>query len=141
MQRSPELESIVRETIDAMHERDVAAVERLLSRTEGSVMIGTDATEYTRDIGEVLEFMRESMAEESGYTVGLENVHAYSEGDVGWFDGTIRFEREGWSVASRATGVAHRENDQWRFVQMHASVGVPNKQMFDPMFQARAALS
>jgi SnoaL-like domain len=141
VERSTELESLVREVIDAMRTRDFVVVERMLSRTEGAVMIGSDASEYTRDIEEVLRFMRESAPDQSGYTVVVDEVHAYDEGQVGWFDGTIRFEREGESVKSRTTGVAHREHDQWRFVQMHLSVGVPNEHMFDPMFRTDTALT
>lgn len=139
MERSTELESVVRETIDAMRTRDVEAVERMLSRSEGAVMIGSDASEYTRDIDEMFRMMRESMPVESGYTVSLGKIDGYIEGHVGWFDGTISFEREGQSVEARTTGVAHREKDQWRFVQMHVSIGVPNEHMFEPMFQREGA--
>jgi hypothetical protein len=135
------LESRVREVIDAMRTRDIAGAERMLSRTEGSVMIGSDAREYTRDIDEMLQMMRESSPDQSGYTVVVKEVHAYDEGHVGWFDGTVSFEKDSEAVESRITGVAHRENDQWCFVQMHLSVGVPNEDMFDPMFRTDAALT
>lgn len=141
MQRSTELESLVREMIDAMRMRDLEAVERMLSRSEGSVMIGSDASEYTRDIDEMFRMMRESMPAESGYTVSLGEIDGYVEGEVGWFDGTIRFERDGQSVEARTTGVGHKENDQWRFVQVHVSVGVPNEHMFEPMFRKEAAVT
>jgi hypothetical protein len=140
MQRSPELEKAVREMIDAMQASDVPAMERILSRAEGSVLIGSEAAEYTRDIDEMMRIMRDSTPDQ-GYhiTVTLDDVRGYQEGDVGWVDGTGRFEREGQSVEVRMTGVAHREDGQWRFVQTHASIGVPNEHMFEPMLEHQAA--
>jgi hypothetical protein len=131
---------MVRQMIDAMRDGDVSAMERTLSRTEGSVLIGTDAAEHTRDIDEMMRIMRDSTPDEGHrITTSLPDVRGYQEGDVGWVDGIGRFERDGRSVEVRMTGVAHRENGEWRFVQTHASIGVPNERMFDSMFQSAAA--
>jgi hypothetical protein len=32
--------------------------------------------------------------------------------------------------------VVHQEDGEWKAVQNHASIGVPNEHMLDPMFQA-----
>jgi len=140
MERSPELEKMTREMVDAMQASDLPRMERTLSRAEGSVLIGSEASEYTRDIDQMLRIMRESTPDQ-GYhiTVTVDEVRGYQEGDVGWIDGTGRFERDGQSVQVRMTGVAHREDGEWRFVQSHASIGVPNEHMFEPMFQGKAA--
>jgi hypothetical protein len=142
MQRSPELEELAREMIDAMQASDVPRIEQTLARVDGAVMIGTEAAEYTRDMDEMMKIMRESTPDQ-GYhiTVSLDEVRGYQEGDVGWIDGTGKFERDGQSVDVRMTGVAHREAGQWRFLQTHASIGVPNERMFEPMFQRQAAAS
>jgi SnoaL-like domain len=139
MQRSPELEKRAREMIDAMQASDFPAMERALSRTDGSVLIGSDPGEYTRDIDEMLQIMRDSTPDQ-GYhiTVTLDDLRGYQEGDVGWIDGIGRFERDGRTVAVRMTGVAHREDGEWRFVQTHASIGVPDEHMFEPLFQRTA---
>jgi ketosteroid isomerase-like protein len=139
MQRSPELEQRAREMIDAMQASDLPAMERALSRTDGSVLIGSDPSEYTRDIDEMLRIMRDSTPDE-GYriTVTLDDLRGYEEGNVGWIDGTGHFERDGRSVEVRMTGVAHREDGGWRFVQTHASIGVPDEHMLEPMFQRGA---
>jgi SnoaL-like domain len=140
MERSPELERLTREMVDAMQASDLQGMERTLSRAEGAVMIGSDPGEYTRDTSEMLRIMRESTPDQ-GYhiTVTVDEVRGYQEGEVGWIDGRGRFERDGQSVEVRMTGVAHRENGEWRFVQTHASIGVPNEHMFEPMLQAKAA--
>jgi hypothetical protein len=46
------------------------------------------------------------------------------------------FEMEGRRVPVRLTAVLHQEEGDWKAVQIHASIGVPNEQMLDPMFQA-----
>jgi hypothetical protein len=140
MERSPELERLTREMVDAMQASDLQGMERTLSRAEGAVMIGSDPGEYTRDTSEMLRIMRESTPDQ-GYhiTVTVDEVRGYQEGEVGWIDGRGRFERDGQSVEVRMTGVAHRENGEWRFVQTHASIGVPNEHMFESMLQAKAA--
>lgn len=139
MQRSPELEKRAHEMIDAMQASDLATVERTLSRADGSVLIGSDPGEYTRDIDEMLRIMRDS-APDQGYriTVTVDDLRGYQEGDVGWIDGTGHFERDGQSVDVRMTGVAHREDGEWRFVQTHASIGVPDEHSFDPILQRTA---
>lgn len=139
MERSPELEKLLRETVDVMQAGDLPGMERRLSRESGSVLIGSEAGEYTRDLDEMLRIMRDSSPSQ-GYhiTVTVDDVRGYEEGTVGWVDGTGIFERDGQSVAVRFSGVAHREGGEWKFVQTHASIGVPNERMFEPMFQTTA---
>jgi len=42
---------------------------------------------------------------------------------------------DGRRVPVRLTAVLHQEDGDWKAVQSHASIGVPNEQMLDPMFQ------
>jgi hypothetical protein len=135
MERSPQLEELLQEVLVGMQAGDLPVMERLFSRAEGSAMIGTDASEYTRNIDDTLQVMRESMPEVSGAALSIDDARGYVEGSVGWIDSTGRFERDGQSVQVRMTAVAHNEDGQWRLVQAHASIGVPNEHMFDPMFR------
>jgi hypothetical protein len=41
----------------------------------------------------------------------------------------------------RLTGVVHQEDGEWKAVQNHASIGVPNEHMLDPMFQTTGGLA
>jgi hypothetical protein len=36
---------------------------------------------------------------------------------------------DGKHVSLRWSAVFHRENDDWKFVQTHASIGVPNEEI------------
>jgi hypothetical protein len=40
----------------------------------------------------------------------------------------------------RLTAVLHQEDGDWKIVQTHASIGVPNDRMFDPMLQPGGAV-
>jgi hypothetical protein len=40
-------------------------------------------------------------------------------------------------VAVRMTAVLHQDDGEWKAVQTHASIGVPNDRVLDPMFAAR----
>lgn len=53
---------------------------------------------------------------------------AYSEGTVGWAADRPTLQLQGGTVAVRLTAVLHREDDDWKFVQMHGSLGVPNEE-------------
>jgi hypothetical protein len=65
----------------------------------------------------------------------LDDVTAYREGSVGWAAGRGYFEVDGRRVPVRLTMVVHEEDGEWKAVQSHASIGVPNDRMFEPMFQ------
>ena len=136
MKPSPDIEDRMRGMVDALQRGDVSAIERLTSRETGVVAIGTDPAEYSREFDEIMRLMHESTPDAGPQIhVHLDTVHAYEEGDVGWVDGTGRFEHDGESVQVRMTAVLRREDGEWHAIQSHASIGVPNANMFDSTFQ------
>ena len=142
MKQSPDIEERMRGMVDALRQGDIGAIERSTSREAGVVTIGTDPGEYSRDFDEMMRMMRESTPEAGApIDIQLDSVHAFEDGDVGWVDGAGRFERDGESVQVRMTAVLCREDGEWRTVQSHASIGVPNANMFDPTFQTAATAS
>ena len=55
---------------------------------------------------------------------------AYSEGSVGWVADHPKFKlADGTEIPLRLTAVFHKENNDWKFVQWHFSVGVPNEEL------------
>ena len=131
MQRSPEIERIAYELVAAIERGDIDTIGRMTALDGEVVGIGSDPAEYARGFEENMRLMRESTPEMGAQIhAHLDVVHGYEEGDVGWLDGVGRFEREGESVDVRMTGVLHREDGEWRVVQSHASIGVPNERMF-----------
>src|SRR5262249_44358544 len=53
------------------------------------------------------------------------------QGDIAWTEGRGRFTRaDGAERPVRVTGVLVREDGRWKVVQSHASIGVPNADIF-----------
>ena len=140
MRRSPEIEQLVRDMVGAMTRGDVDAAGRMLSSDEGVVMIGSSPEEYTRTQEEMRRLLEDSTPEGPiQIHVAVDDVHGYEEGDVAWADSTGSFRRGSDTVAVRFTTAFHREQDGWRCVQAHASIGVPNELMFDPSLRTEKA--
>jgi ketosteroid isomerase-like protein len=134
-ERSPEIEQVLRDTLDAMVRSDFDEVGR---RTSGDVCvlsIGSDAREWTEGHDEIIRGLRAEATSEGDLGIGLDDVKAFREGSVGWAAGHGYFEMEGRRVPVRMTAVLHQEDGDWKVLQSHASIGVPNEQMLDPMFQ------
>ncbi len=140
MKRSPEIENLMRESVAALERGDLAYIEEHTSRADGTVAIGTDPDEYSRDFETIMKLMADSTPEgEQRIRVLVDEIRGYEQGDIGWSDATGRFEHDGVTVPVRITEVARREDGVWRAVQSHASIGVPAARSFDPLFTGAAA--
>ena len=135
-ERSPEIEQVLRDITDAMARSDLDEVGRRTSRDPSVVSIGTDANEWGEGFDEIMRLFRASTPEGgSSVTVAVDDIAAFREGGVGWAAGRVYFEIEGGRVPVRLTAVLLQEDGEWKAVQSHASIGVPNDRMLDPMFQ------
>ena len=60
-----------------------------------------------------------------------DDIDIHVQGDVAWAEGRGRFTRAGGGERPvRMTGVLVREDGQWKVVQSHASIGVPDAGIF-----------
>jgi hypothetical protein len=138
-ERAPEIEQLLRDTMGAMERGEIATIERRTSREDYVVGIGSDPSEWGEGHDENMRLWRDSMPEGPlNVHSALDDVAAYSEGSVGWAAGRGYFEVDGQRVPVRLTMVVHEEDGEWKAVQSHASIGVPNERMFDAMFRAAA---
>jgi hypothetical protein len=136
-ERSPEIEQVLRETIEAMVRSDLDEIGRRTSRNACVLSIGSDPGEWAEGYDEIMGVFRDSTPEgELGVTVSVYDAKAFCEGSVGWVASHGYFEMQGERVPVRFTAVVHQEDGEWKAVQSHASIGVPNEQMLDPMFKA-----
>jgi ketosteroid isomerase-like protein len=132
MRRSPEIEQLMRDMVGAIDRGDIERVDRMLSGEPGCVMIGTSPDEYYRTQEGMRQLLEDSTPEGPIHIhVTVDEVYGYEEGDVAWADCTGSFRRDNDVVATRFTEVFHREQGEWRSVQGHSSIGVPNERMFD----------
>jgi ketosteroid isomerase-like protein len=130
MQRSPEMESVLREFYDGMKRGDAGAVGDLVAAGDEVLCIGTDPVEWWEGHDKTVQVWKEQMDAMGG---GIElvggNPRAYESGDVGWFQDRPSFLLPGGSeVPTRLTGVATRQGGRWKLVQVHISIGIANEE-------------
>jgi hypothetical protein len=136
---SPEIEQVLRDTLDALARSDSAGIGRRTSRDPCVVGIGSDPAEWAEGYDNLMRLWGESAPDaELAVKVGLDDVKGFREGSVGWAAAHGYFEMAGKRVLVRMTAVLHQEDGEWKAVQTHASIGVPNDRMLDPMFQGGA---
>ncbi|GAB1692827.1 nuclear transport factor 2 family protein [Krasilnikovia sp. M28-CT-15] len=130
MQGSSELSDLMHRYWQAFSTGDVEFVEAHLSTTEAIFGFGTDPDEAYEG-SQVHRVFREQLAAAGGsVTIVPGEVRAYVEGSVGWVSDNPTFHLpDGVRIPARFTAVAHREDGDWKLVQAHTSVGVPNEQL------------
>ena len=129
MQRSPELEDLVRAWFEAATRGDVSLVDMLVSPGEGTRLIGSDPGERFSGGTAVAEFLRGEVEGAGGQAkFAPTETEAFSQGTVGWATTSLTITMpDGKHVSPRWSAVFHQENEDWRFVQTHASIGIPNE--------------
>ena len=130
MERSAELEALLMGFMEAHAKRDSAFIEKTISTREGLLFIGTDPNEWWAGYETVARAIP-AEGEAAGITVVPGDPVAYAEGTVGWAADQSRFQLpDGTEVPCRVTWVFHKENGEWKIVQLHVSIGVPNEDVF-----------
>jgi ketosteroid isomerase-like protein len=135
LERSPEIEQVLRDRVDALARSDIDEIERRTSRDACALFIGSDASEWAEGHDEIMRGFRDLSPGGDRINVGLDDVTAFREGSVGWAASRGYFESDGKRVPVRSTAVFHQEDGEWKTVQVHVSIGVPDERIMDPMFQ------
>jgi ketosteroid isomerase-like protein len=130
MEPSPELRSIIAGWFAAVANGDATWVDRYVSRQAGVRLVCTDPSEWLA-AEQVAEMLRaEALAMGGQVKVTLDATEAFCEGTVGWGVArpTITLPN-GRDFTPRWSAVFHQEGGEWKLVQLHASVGVPNEDL------------
>jgi len=128
MDRSPELRDLVLRFYDALSNGDASFIDSHFSVAEAARGVGTDPEEWWQGPRvaaawkEQLEAMGGSMPLVAG------DPEAYVEGTVGWAADRPTLQLQGGAVPARLTFVFHQEEGEWKLVQAHGSLGVPNEE-------------
>jgi class 3 adenylate cyclase len=126
MRRSPEIEAVVRNLLDARSRGDYSSVRALYSESENLRSIGSDLHEWYH--GDEAIAVSKAHGDELNKTVdGLLRLEAFDNGATGW--AAVEQERtlsNGRSFAYRITIVFELVAGAWRMVQLHFSIPVPN---------------
>jgi hypothetical protein len=140
IERSPEVEQSMREAFAMMQRGDIEGLVARTSSQPGVMMIGSDPTEWYAGREAIEGMAREAAAGGSEMpTSTLDEIEGYRDGDLGFANIRGTWTMGGSSVPFRLTTVVHLEDGVWKAVQSHASIGVPNQEMMNPMFQAAGA--
>lgn len=125
---SSEIESLVVAWFASASRGDPSLVDLHVSPGAATILIGSDPDEVLVGGEAVADFLRGEVAAAAGnavFTPG--DVRAFREGSIGWVTASLTITLpDGRHVSPRWSAVVRREDGVWRFIQTHASIGVPN---------------
>jgi ketosteroid isomerase-like protein len=131
VERSDELRDLFLRFYDALAKGDAGFFDHHFSRDADVRGIGTDPHEWWPGprVAEVFKEQIEAIG--GGMALKAGDPEAYAEGSVGWVADRATFTLpDGGELQLRFTGVLHREDGDWKFVQSHGSLGVANEESF-----------
>ena len=124
-----EIRKVFDEMLEAQNAGDAGRLRSMLSERPDAVHIGTDAEEWWTST-QVVDAVAAAGGGD-GIRAVADDIDIHVQGDVAWAEGRGRFTSAGGGERPvRMTGVLIREHGQWKVVQSHASIGVPNADIF-----------
>ena len=128
MEASAELKELTLRFYAALSSGDIAFFEQHFSHQDGVLAIGTDPQEWWAGHATIAKVFKIQMQEMGQFSLEAGAPQAYSAGDVGWAADRPTFKfADGTVFPVRLTMVFHKEGDNWKVVQMHASSGISNE--------------
>lgn len=124
-----EIRAVLDQLLQAQNAGDAERVRSMLSERPDAVHIGTDAEEWwtSKQVADAVA----AVAGGDGVQAVADDIDIHVQGDVAWAEGRGRFTNaSGGERPLRLTGVLIREDGQWKVAQSHASIGVPNADIF-----------
>jgi uncharacterized protein (TIGR02246 family) len=123
-----DVRAAISEMVDAMNAGDARRLRSLLSERPDAVHIGTDADEWWTS-KEVVDGVAAGGDGDIQVVADVLDVHV--QGDVAWVEGRGRFTNQrGGERPVRMTSVLIREHGRWAIAQSHASIALPNADIF-----------
>ena len=101
---------------------------RCFSQKDGVLAIGTDPAEWWAGYAAITKVFKAQLKETGGFQILADTPQAYSAGSIGWVAGqpTLRLP-DGTEMPFRLTAVFQKEQDDWKIVQWHVSIGISNE--------------
>lgn len=131
MEKSSELKALCLSWYEAFEQGDIDFIKNFTSRREGVLMIGTDPNEWWADYDTIITVNDAQIKEMGGIPIEAGDPQAFNEGGVGWVADQAKVKLpDGTEIPFRLTGVLHKEDGNWKMVQWHVSIGVPNEEAF-----------
>lgn len=128
MNRSFDLERILLRLYEAATDRDISFFESLISQQEGVLTIGTDPHEWWTGYEAIMKERQSGDTNPTQINIIPGQPTGFVEGSVGWVADCPTFRmNDGSEIPFRLTAVFHLEGNEWKLVQQHVSIGVPNQ--------------
>jgi hypothetical protein len=132
VQESAEVRVAIMRFCDAFGAGDMAAFDAAIAAEPKAFVIGTQRATNGRGewIGNYRALVEQRLVGEGGAGLRVEpsGIRGYAEGSFGWAAGWITFVLPGdVRLPSRFTGVLRREGDDWKLLNTHFSVAVPDE--------------
>jgi SnoaL-like protein len=125
MERSDEIRDAMLRFYDRISANSASSFDSLVSSHPATLVIGTSHDEWVAE-RERLRFGFE--AEALRIDAGPEPA-GYADGDLGWFVDRPTYHFGELAVSTRLTSVLTHEDELWKIVHMHVSVGVPDEEV------------
>ena len=128
MKESAELSELYVRLCDAQTNGDYEFFEKRFSQNQGVLAIGTDPSEWWTGYDAISKVFKSQLKEVEGIQVLADGAKAYCDGSIGWVAGrpTVKLP-DGNEITMRLSVVFQREQDEWKIVQWHSSMGVSNE--------------
>lgn len=128
MQRSPEVEEAVRRLYERFSGNDVDVFAAGLAPAANGMVVGTAPAEWYEGRDAWIAAYAEQIAAIPGIRLEAGAPHGWSEGAVAWAADRPTFVLpDGTPVPARLTVVLLRDGAEWKPVQAHFSLGVPDE--------------
>ena len=125
----PNAHETVNAYFDALVARDAETLIEMMHPAKHYVKIGTDAGEVVEGSEDIAAYYRNHVASTEDFSIRIINFDVQERDDVAWF-----YTQQVWKLkwqgvleefVMRMTGVLEKVDKVWKFVQIHASIGVP----------------
>jgi len=128
MEQSTELKELYLRSCEAQSSGDYSFSERHFSQKDGVLAIGTDPTEWWAGYATITRVFKAQLKETGGFQILADTPQAYRDGSIGWVAGrpTLKLP-DGTEIPVRLTAVFQKEQNGWKIVQWHFSIGIPNE--------------
>lgn len=134
MEHSTDVQAAMRRFYERFSAGDVAAFAQSITQLEDAFVIGTDPGEWQDGRATWIAGYEEQIAAIPGVRLEAGNLRGYAEGSLGFAADQPSFVLpDGSTIPVRLTTVMRFEDGDWRLVNAHFSVGVPNDELFELM--------
>jgi hypothetical protein len=124
MEAAPEVRDAYLQFNKALSAGDVPSLKKVFSRAPGTIEIGSAPDAWSEGHESIVDRLTAVSREIAGTTIEPGDVRAFQEGTVAWLaDRPVMTTPEGMRMSARVTAVFRREDDGWKIVQSHLSMG------------------